>query len=192
MEHHRGQWGSNLGFLLATVGAAVGLGNIWAFPYKMGATGGFPFLVVYLILAALIGFPIMISELAIGRKVGRSVLVSYQRLGGGAGAFVGWLAMLSPLLILSFYTVLGAYCIQYVVLNFSELIGVNQISHLSGAQSFADMLTNQPMAQPPAAPQSQTALPQKKKIPTGSRERSLRSPQPQRPNVVSEWARKRK
>ena len=146
MEHHRGQWGSNLGFLLATVGAAVGLGNIWAFPYKMGATGGFPFLVVYLILAALIGFPIMISELAIGRKVGRSVLVSYQRLGGGAGAFVGWLAMLSPLLILSFYTVLGSYCIQYVVLNFSELIGVNQISHLSGAQSFADMLTNQPMA----------------------------------------------
>ena len=65
MEHHRGQWGSNLGFLMATVGAAVGLGNIWAFPYKMGANGGFPFLVIYLILAVLIGFPIMLSELAI-------------------------------------------------------------------------------------------------------------------------------
>ena len=105
MEHHRGQWGSNLGFLMATVGAAVGLGNIWAFPYKMGANGGFPFLVIYLILAVLIGFPIMLSELAIGRKVGRSVLVSYQRVGGGLGTFIGWLAMLSPYLILSFYTV---------------------------------------------------------------------------------------
>ena len=146
MEHHRGQWDSNLGFLLATVGAAVGLGNIWGFPFKMGATGGFPFLVVYLILAALIGFPIMISELAIGRKVGRSVLVSYQRLGGKAGTFIGWLAMLSPLLILSFYTVLGAYCMQYVALNLSELVGLTSISHISGAQSFTDMLTNQPMA----------------------------------------------
>ena len=107
-QHHRGQWGSNFGFLMATVGAAVGLGNIWAFPYKMGASGGFPFLLVYVILAALIGFPIMLSELAIGRKVGRSVIVSYQRLGGGVGTFIGWLAMLSPFLILSFYTVLGA------------------------------------------------------------------------------------
>lgn len=62
-----------------------------------------------------------------------------------------------------------------------------------GVCRFLRTLTNQHMAQPPAAPQSQTALPQKKKkIPTGSRERSLRSPQPQRPNVVSEWARKRK
>ena len=46
-QHHRGQWGSNLGFLMAAVGSAVGLGNIWAFPYKMGASGGFAFLVIY-------------------------------------------------------------------------------------------------------------------------------------------------
>ena len=146
MEHHRGQWGSNLGFLMATVGAAVGLGNIWAFPYKMGANGGFPFLVIYLILAVLIGFPIMLSELAIGRKVGRSVLVSYQRVGGGLGTFIGWLAMLSPYLILSFYTVLGAYCIEYAALNLMELLGLASISHMTGAESFQTMLTNQPMA----------------------------------------------
>ena len=109
-KHHRGEWGSNLGFLMAAVGSAVGLGNIWAFPYKMGNNGGFAFLVVYLILAATVGFSIMLCELAIGRRAGRSVLVSYQQAGGRMGTFLGFLAMLSPFLILSFYTVLGAYC----------------------------------------------------------------------------------
>lgn len=146
MEHNRGQWGSNFGFLMATVGAAVGLGNIWAFPYKMGANGGFPFLIIYLILAVLIGFTILISELAIGRKVGRSVIVSYQRLGGKPGAFIGWLAMLSSFLILSFYTVLGAYCVQYAALNLSELVGLSSISHLSGAESFRHLLSDQPVS----------------------------------------------
>jgi NSS family neurotransmitter:Na+ symporter len=146
MEHHRGQWGSNLGFLMATVGAAVGLGNIWAFPYKMGNNGGFPFLIIYLFLGIVIGFPIMISELAIGRKVGRSVIVSYQQVGGHVGTFIGWLAMLSPFLILSFYTVLGAYCLEYVALNLMELIGLSSLSQLSGADSFHNMLSDQPMA----------------------------------------------
>ena len=111
-QHHRGQWGSNLGFLMATVGAAVGLGNIWSFPFRMGKNGGFPFLIIYLVLAVLVGFTIMLCELAIGRKSGKSVLTSYQKVGGKAGGFVGFLALLSPFLILSFYTVLGAYCIQ--------------------------------------------------------------------------------
>ena len=146
MEHHRGQWGSNIGFLMATVGAAVGLGNIWGFPYKMGASGGFPFLIIYIALAVLVGFPIMLTELAIGRKSGKSVLVSYQNVAGGMGTFLGFLAIISPLLILSFYTVLGAYCIQYVCLNFAELLGIFKLSSVSGAESFADMLTNQPMA----------------------------------------------
>lgn len=144
MEHHRGQWGSNIGFLLATVGAAVGLGNIWAFPYKMGANGGFPFLIIYLILAVLVGFSIMLSELAIGRKAGRSVLVSYREVGGAFGSFIGWLAMLSPFLILSFYTVLGGYCMEYMCLNLSGLaFGVSTISDMSGAYSFSTMLNNQ-------------------------------------------------
>ncbi len=146
MENNRGQWGSNLGFLMATVGAAVGLGNIWGFPNKMGSSGGFPFLVIYLILAVLVGFPIMLTELAIGRKSGKSVLVSYQNVAGGTGALLGFLAIISPLLILSFYTVLGAYCIQYVCLNFAELIGIFSLSSVTGADSFTAMLLNQPLA----------------------------------------------
>lgn len=144
MEQHRGQWGSNIGFLLATVGAAVGLGNIWAFPYKMGANGGFAFLIIYLVLAILVGFSIMLSELAIGRKAGRSVLVSYREVGGKLGSFIGWLAMLSPFLILSFYTVLGAYCMEYMCLNLAGLaFGSSSIADMSGAVSFSTMLSNQ-------------------------------------------------
>ena len=92
-HHHRGEWGSNLGFLMAAVGSAVGLGNIWAFPYKMGDNGGFAFLVIYLILAATVGFSIMLCELAIGRRAGRSVLVSYQQVGGKMGTLLGFLAL---------------------------------------------------------------------------------------------------
>jgi hypothetical protein len=68
MENNRSSWGSNLGFLLAAIGSAVGLGNIWGFPYKMGQSGGFTFLLVYLLLAVFVGLTIMVSELAIGRR----------------------------------------------------------------------------------------------------------------------------
>ena len=155
-QHHRGQWGSNLGFLMAAVGSAVGLGNIWAFPYKMGASGGFAFLVIYLILAATVGFSIMLCELAIGRRAGRSVLVSYQQVGGKMGTLLGFLAILSPFLILSFYTVLGAYCIEYMALNLTDLAfgaaslaGVHvesmalNLAGMSGEDTFGTMLTNQ-------------------------------------------------
>mgnify|MGYP000858031631 CR=1 FL=1 len=69
MENERGSWGSNIGFLLAAIGSAVGLGNIWGFPYKMGKSGGFTFLIVYLLLAAFVGFTIMMAELALGRAL---------------------------------------------------------------------------------------------------------------------------
>lgn len=145
-QQHRGQWGSNLGFLLATVGAAVGLGNIWSFPFRMGKNGGFPFLIIYLVLSILVGFILMLCELAVGRKAGGSVVASYRKIGGPVGAFVGFLALLSPFLILSFYTVLGAYCVQYVGLNFAEILGIFSLSSVSGAESFGSMLTNQPLA----------------------------------------------
>ena len=143
-HHHRGQWGSNLGFLMAAVGSAVGLGNIWGFPYKMGASGGFAFLVIYLILAATVGFSIMLCELAIGRRAGRSVLVSYQQVAGPMGTFLGFLAMLSPFLILSFYTVLGAYCIEYMSLNMADLaFDVAAAAGMSGGDTFSAVRANQ-------------------------------------------------
>ena len=76
MEERKG-FGSNFGFLMAAVGSAVGLGNIWGFPNKMGANGGFTFLVIYLILAACCGIIVMVGELALGRKTGRGALGGY-------------------------------------------------------------------------------------------------------------------
>ena len=116
MENKRSSWGSNLGFLMAAVGSAVGLGNIWGFPYKMGRSGGFTFLLIYLLLAVFVGLVIMASELALGRKTGLGVVGAYQAVSKKFG-WVGWLGVLSPFLIMSFYAVLGGYCIQYMSLN---------------------------------------------------------------------------
>ena len=66
---NRGNWGSNFGFLMAAIGSAVGLGNIWGFPYKMGNCGGFAFLLIYLIMAVFVGFTIVLSELARYRRL---------------------------------------------------------------------------------------------------------------------------
>ena len=77
MEERKG-FGTNFGFLMAAVGSAVGLGNIWGFPNKMGASGGFTFLIIYLILAVLCGFIVMVGELAIGRKTGKGAVEAYH------------------------------------------------------------------------------------------------------------------
>ena len=106
MENKRDSWGSNLGFILAAVGSAVGLGNIWGFPYKMGKSGGFTFLIAYLLLAVFVGFVVMISELAMGRHVGKGVIGCYHTL-SKKFKWVGWLAVFSPFIIMSFYSVLG-------------------------------------------------------------------------------------
>ena len=65
---NKGNFKSNFGFLMAAVGSAVGLGNIWGFPYKMGANGGFAFLLIYIILAIVAGYPLMLAEISLGRK----------------------------------------------------------------------------------------------------------------------------
>ena len=144
MENNRGSWASNLGFLLAAVGSAVGLGNIWGFPNKMGAGGGFTFLIVYLLLAVFVGMPIMVSELALGRKTGRGVLGAYKKA-SKKFKWLGFLGILAPFLIMSFYSVLGGYCLQYMSLNLAELsFGLSGIfgSAITGGATFGAMLTN--------------------------------------------------
>lgn len=91
MEERKG-FGTTFGFLMAAVGSAVGLGNIWGFPNKMGANGGFTFLVIYLILAALCGFIVMVGELALGRKTGRGVISTYKIL-TKRFKWLGWLGI---------------------------------------------------------------------------------------------------
>ena len=141
MSNERGSWGSNIGFLLAAIGSAVGLGNIWGFPYKMGKSGGFTFLIAYLFLAIFVGFVVMVSELAMGRKVGKGVIGCYRTL-SKKFKWVGWLAVFAPFIIMSFYSVLGGYCIEYMSLNMSNLAfgGTEVLS--TGSELFSAMLTN--------------------------------------------------
>ena len=121
MEERKG-FGSNFGFLMAAVGSAVGLGNIWGFPNKMGDSGGFTFLIIYLILAVLCGFIVMVGELAIGRKTGKGAVEAYHVL-SKKFKWMGWMGILSAFFILFFYCALGGYCIKYVVLNVGDLFG---------------------------------------------------------------------
>ena len=142
MEERKG-FGSNFGFLMAAVGSAVGLGNIWGFPNKMGACGGFTFLIIYLILAALCGFIVMVGELALGRKTGHGAVGAYKAL-SKKFKWLGWLGILSAFLILAFYCALGGYCIKYVTVNFGNLIGADFGSGgLGGGDVFGGILTNQ-------------------------------------------------
>ena len=115
METKRASWASNLGFLMAAIGSAVGLGNIWGFPYKMGKSGGFAYLAVYALLAIFVGFIVMASELAMGRKTGQGAMGTYHAL-TKKFRWIGWLALFSPFAVMGFYAVLGGYCIEYLSL----------------------------------------------------------------------------
>ena len=145
MENNRSSFASNFGFLMAAIGSAVGLGNIWGFPYKMGKSGGFTFLIVYLLLAMFVGLIIMTSELALGRKTKLSPIDAYKVV-SKKFAWIGWLAIIAPFLIMSFYSVLGGYVLQYMSLNLAELsFGLSGIfgQAISGSATFGAMLTNQ-------------------------------------------------
>ena len=142
MEERKG-FGSNFGFLMAAIGSAVGLGNIWGFPNKMGANGGFRFLIIYLILAACCGFIVMMGELALGRKTGRGAIGAYKVL-SKRFKWLGWLGVLSAFLILGFYCALGGYCLKYVTLNVGNLFHADfGTGTLDGAGVFGALMANQ-------------------------------------------------
>lgn len=140
MEQKRDSFKSNLGFLMSAIGSAVGLGNIWGFPYKMGKSGGFTFLIVYLMLGIFVGFVIMMGELAMGRKTRKGAIGAYGAL-SKKFKWVGALAVFSPFAVMTFYSVLGAYCMEYLALNLSNLAFAGA-EVTSGADLFTAMLTN--------------------------------------------------
>ncbi|MCI8542929.1 sodium-dependent transporter [Acetatifactor aquisgranensis] len=113
MEHQkRNAFSGSVGFVLAAAGSAVGLGNIWRFPYLAAKDGGGLFLLVYLILALTFGFTLLVTEIAIGRKTKQSPLTAYTKLRPRWG-FLGVLASLVPVIILPYYCVIGGWVIRY-------------------------------------------------------------------------------
>jgi NSS family neurotransmitter:Na+ symporter len=122
-EAHREHWGSRIGFILAAAGSAVGLGNIWRFPYITGKYGGAAFVLVYLALIFIVGFSVMLAEMAIGRKAQLNAVGSFQKLRGGAWPIVGWMGVLAGFMILSFFGVIGGWTIKYFIWSFPGLMG---------------------------------------------------------------------
>ena len=110
----RASWSGQLAFVLAAAASAIGLGNLWRFPYLAAQYGGGTFIVVYLGLVVTLGFTLMLSEIAIGRKTQQSQLTAYSRLHRGWG-FIGLLGTVVPILIVPYYCVIGGWVLKYFV-----------------------------------------------------------------------------
>lgn len=112
MEKKRNSFGGSLGFVLAAAGSAVGLGNIWRFPYLAAKDGGGLFILIYVILALTFGFTLLSSEVAIGRKTKQSPLTAYSHIKKGWG-FLGVLSCIVPMLIMPYYSAIGGWLLKY-------------------------------------------------------------------------------
>ena len=128
MSNQREQWGSKLGFILASSGSAVGIGNIWKYPHMAGQNGGAAFTVVYLVCILVVGLSIVIAEFVIGRRTQLSPVGAFEKLAPGTNwKWVGFLGVASAFVILSFYGVVGGWIMKYIVISitggFKELSG---------------------------------------------------------------------
>jgi len=144
----RGNWGGRLGFILAAAGSAIGLGNIWKFPYITGIHGGGAFVLVYLLCILIVGLPIMMAEIYFGKMTQKSPvgafehfeteskgIFHYHRNGKAMKPFylVGWLGVISSILVLSFYSVVAGWAWHYLYLSFSGFSGTDsEVTSLFG------------------------------------------------------------
>ena len=115
MDKKRSSFTGKLGFVLAAAGSAVGLGNIWRFPYLAAEYGGGMFLLTYIILAVTFGFALMVAEIALGRKTGLSAIGAFGAL-SKKYAFIGYLAAIVPIIILPYYSVIGGWVLKYLAM----------------------------------------------------------------------------
>ncbi|NDV11293.1 sodium-dependent transporter [Crenobacter caeni] len=111
----RSQWGSRLGFILASAGATVGLGSIWKFPYVTAMNGGGAFLAIFVLLTFTLGLTLLLAEFAIGRAARAGAVSAFKRLGGGAWPLTGYAGVLAGFLVLSFYSVVGGWTLGYLM-----------------------------------------------------------------------------
>ncbi|MCL2111527.1 MAG: sodium-dependent transporter [Clostridiales bacterium] len=102
-----------MGFILAAAGSAVGVGNLWRFPYLMGSNGGFWFLIIYLAFVILLGIPVLLGEFSIGRFTQLSPVAAYKKIQKGSG-FVGVLAIIAPFVIMTYYGVVGGWALKFM------------------------------------------------------------------------------
>lgn len=136
-QQSKGQFNSNFGFLMAALGSAVGLGNLWGFPYKMGQGGGFAFLLIYLILLVIVGYPLILSEIAIGRKSQKAAIEAYSEI-HPAFKFNGVLQTIVPFFLIAFYCTFGGYVMKYFFVSLGMFAG----NHFEPGDMFGATLVN--------------------------------------------------
>ncbi|UCD64991.1 MAG: sodium-dependent transporter [Candidatus Zixiibacteriota bacterium] len=121
----RGSWGTRVGFILAATGSAIGLGNIWKFPYITGVYGGGAFVLVYLVCVVIVGLPLMVAELMIGRRSKKNPVGAFRALHAPNTPWqaTGWLGVLSGFVILSFYSVVAGWAMAYIFKSIAGFSG---------------------------------------------------------------------
>ena len=127
--HHRGNFSSRMGIILATAGSAVGLGNIWRFPYMTGMNGGAAFILIYAVCVLMLGIPGMVAEFVVGRYSASNAAGAYNKLAGRTPwRVIGYLGVLTSMIILGFYAVVAGWCLQYLL--------ASVIGHLEGDTNY--------------------------------------------------------
>ncbi|MCG8481951.1 MAG: sodium-dependent transporter [Clostridia bacterium] len=117
----RENWGSRIGFLMAAAGSAVGLGNIWRFPYMTGENGGGAFIIIYLVFALVIGLSVMLAEFTVGRRTSLAAVGAYKSY-SNRWTFAGVIGVVSAFLIMGFYPVVGGWSLAYIAKSFTGLL----------------------------------------------------------------------
>lgn len=141
-KNSRSRFASSFGFLMTAVGTAVGLGNIWGFPYKAGTYGGFAFILIYLLLAVFLGYPLMLGEIALGRKTRRSAILAFQKA-DSRFTIAGIVEALTPFFLLCFYCVLGGFVMRYMIGNLGDVFHASWgVNGRSSTDYFSDMTMN--------------------------------------------------
>lgn len=134
MQKQREHWSSHLGFILAAAGSAIGLGTLWKFPYVTGENGGGIFVLIYILCTFFIGIPIFIAELVLGRKAQRGAVGIFAMLANNSAFWktAGWLGVASSFLIMSFYSVLAGWGLNYVVMSLNQFYQNKSPQEISG------------------------------------------------------------
>ena len=141
-NNNRDLWGSKIGFIAAAAGSAIGLGNIWRFPYLAGENGGAAFVFLYLFCILLIGFPVMLAAISMGRSAQRSIVGSFKTLAPDSNwKYVGILGVITGFAILSFYSIVAGYTMGYI---FKTVLGsFNNIQNAQQTkQIFAEFISD--------------------------------------------------
>ena len=143
----RGNWGSRVGFILAAAGSAIGLGNIWRFPYITGKNGGALFVLIYIGCVIALGLPIMLAEFSLGRATAKNPVGAFNAIRPGSKwRYTGYLGVITGVMILSFYSVIAGWTLGYCYKSLGSQF--NQISKGQAAAIFGPFIASPRLAGP--------------------------------------------